>query len=148
MFRLPTKLFRTPVVPKEPFVDKILGPFAFQRGLGWKKQILLGGKGAELVLGSEGEPPSDDMLQTARSWIDAWPAQFPKIIEYIRHEFPGCAGEPNLPAPEKFEVESINILWRNMPGTSMIYFHYPGDDVRRWHVTFHRFEPSGVAYDD
>jgi hypothetical protein len=148
MFRSLTKLLRKPETPKEPFVDRTLGQFAFERGLGWKKQILLGGRGAELVLGSDGDPPSDEMLQTARSWIDAWPTQFPKIIEYIRHEFSGWVGEPNMPVPEKFEVESINILWSNKPDTSMIYLHYPGDDIRLWHVTFHAFEPSEVAYDD
>lgn len=35
----------------EPFVDALLGQFAFERNLGWKKQIALDDKQAELVLG-------------------------------------------------------------------------------------------------
>ena len=148
MFRALAKLLHKSEAPKEPFADQALGQFAFSSGLGWKNQIVLGGKKAELVLGSDGESPSDEMIQTAKSWIDAWPEQFPKIIEYIRSELRNWSGEPNLPVPEKFEVESINILWRDKPTTSMIYFHYPGDDIRLWHVTFHGFEPHGFAYDD
>jgi hypothetical protein len=148
MFRSLTKRLRKPEVPKEPFVDRTLGEFAFEPGLGWKKQILLGGRGAELVLGSDGDHPSDEMLQTAKMWIDAWSTQYPKLIEYIRNKFPGWVGKPDMPVPEKFEVESINILWRDKPSASMIYLHYPADDIRLWHVSFHGFEPSGIAYDD
>src|SRR5260221_535 len=136
MFRAPTKLLRKDRPPMEPFVDKGLGRFTFDRDLGWKKQIILGGKEAELVIGSDGEPPSDEMLQTAKSWLDGWPSEFPKIINYMRTELRNWSDGPNLPQPEKFEVESINILWRDKPSASMIYFHYPSDDIRLWHVTF------------
>src|SRR4051812_12859657 len=148
MFGRFRKLLRKEEPSKEPFVDPVLGPFAFDRDLGWKKQIALGDTSAELVLGSEGEPPSAQMLRTASSWVQEWPSQFPRIIEYLRRELGGWSDEPNLPFPEKFEVESINILWRDQPETSMVYFHYPGDDIRLWHVTFHGFEPRGFAYDD
>jgi hypothetical protein len=148
MFRALGKLFRKEEAPKEPFVDSVLGHFSFERELGWKGQILLGDTKAELVLGSDGEPPSDEMLRTAKSWVAEWRSQFPKIIEYIRRELGDWSDEPNLPAPEKFEVESINFLWRDEPETSMVYFRYPGDDIRAWHVTFDGFEPQGFAYDD
>ena len=148
MFRALNKLFRKEEVPKEPFVDQVFGRFTFERGLGWKAQIVLGGKPAELVLGSDGEPPSTEMLRTARSWWDQWPSQYPRIIEYIRHELRDWSNEPNLPVPDKLEVESINLLWSDKPTTSMIYFRYPGDDIRAWHVTLQEFEPQGFAYDD
>jgi hypothetical protein len=148
MFHALTKLFRKPEPPKQPFVDSLLGQFVFDRDLGWKKQIVLLGKSAELVIGSDGPVPSDAMVQTARSWVSAWPTQFPKVIEYIRKELGKWADEPNLPDPEKFEVESVNILWDDKPDASMIYFRYPGDDIRLWHVTFHGLEPRGFAYDD
>lgn len=148
MFRTLGKLFRKEEAPKEPYVDEVLGQFSFDRDLGWKRQIVLGDTSAELVLGSDGEPPSEQMLRTARSWVEQWPSQFPKIIEYIRSEFRHWSDQPNLPVPDKFEVESINILWRDKPETSMVYLHYPGDDIRAWHVTFHGFEPQGLAYDD
>lgn len=148
MFRMLAKLFRKEEVPPEPFVDPALGQFSFERGLGWKRQIVLGDTQIELVFGSDGEPPADKMLQMGKSWIEEWPSQSPKIIAYIRDELRKWTGEPDLPKPENFEVESINILWREEPETSMIYFHHPGDDIRAWHVTFHRFEPQGFAYDD
>ena len=148
MFRALSKLFRKEEAPREPLVDPVFGQFVFERDLGWKTQVVLGNTKAELVLGSDGEPPSEQMLRTAKSWVDEWHSQFPKIIEYIRRELGGWADEPNLPVPERFRVESINILWRDKPETSMVYFHYPGDDIRAWHVTFQRFEPQGFAYDD
>jgi hypothetical protein len=101
-----------------------------------------------MVLGSDGEPPSNETLLTAKSWLDKWPSQRPRIIEYIRRELRGWSGEPDFPVPDKLEVESINLLWRDQPRTSMIYFHHPGNDIRAWHVTFDGFEPRGFAYDD
>jgi hypothetical protein len=143
------KLFRKPAPqPIEPFVDKALGEFTFDRDVGWRKQIILGGRQAELLLGSDGEPPSEAMLRTARSWLESWNSQLPRIIGYIRSQLRGWSEEPNLPQPEKFEVESVNILWNDKPDVCMIYFHYPGDDIRLWHVTFYGFEPHGFAYDD
>ena len=148
MFRALGKLFRKEEAPEEPFVDPVFGQFTFDRDLGWKKQIALGDTHAELVFGSDGEPPSEEMLRMANSWKEEWPSQFPKIIEYIRRELEDWSNEPNLPVPDRFEVESINILWKDKPERSMVYFHYPGDDIRAWHVTFHGFEPQGFAYDD
>jgi hypothetical protein len=148
MFRALAKLFRKPQAPKQPFVDDLLGEFAFDRDLGWKKEVLLGGTRAELLLGWDGEPPSEEMLKTARSWIEEWPNQFPKIIEYIRQAFPVWVGDPTMPVPERFEVESIQIAWRKEPRTSMIYLHYPGDDIRGWRIIFHGFEPSWIGFDD
>src|SRR5690349_6670269 len=118
MFRALTKLLSKPEPPKEPFVDPILGQFVFEPDLGWKKEIILAGQTAELVIGSDGGAPSEAMLQTARSWVRAWPTQFPKVIEYIRTEVRKWTDEPNLPDPEKFEVESINILWDDKPDAS------------------------------
>ena len=148
MFRALSTLFRKEQPLREPFVDQALGAFAFERDLGWKKQLVLGDREAELVLGSDGELPAEAMLQTAKSWLDQWSSQHPRIIEYIRRELAGWAFEPDPPVPEKLEVESINILWPERPRMSMVYFHYPGDDIRCWHVTFDGFEPQGFAYDD
>jgi hypothetical protein len=105
MFHALGRLFRKEEPPKKPFVDQALGEFAFERNLGWKKQIVLGGKQAELVLGSDGEAPDEAMLQTAKSWLDQWSSQQPGIIEYIRRELAGWSDEPNLPVPEKLEAK-------------------------------------------
>jgi len=148
MFRALNKLFRKEKPPKEPFVDSTLGQFTFEVGLGWKARVVLGVWQAELVLASDGEPPPAEMLRIAKSWLEQWPSQHPKIIDYIRRELRGWSDEPNLPVPDKLKVESINLLWSDKPTTSMIYFHYPGDDIRTWHVTFEGFEPQGFAYDD
>jgi hypothetical protein len=149
MFASLAKLFRKEIPkPIEPFADNVLGQFTFDRDLGWKTHVLLGGQSAELILGSAGEPPSEAMLKTARSWVDSWTLQFPKIIEYIRGQLQSWSGEPDLPQPGELEVESVNILWSDKPDAAMIYFHYPGDDIRLWHVTFYGFEPNGFADDD
>ena len=148
MFSALNRLFRREEAPKKLFVDAVLGQFTFERDLGWKARLALGGRQAELVLGSDGESPSAEMLRTAKSWLEQWPSQHPRIIEYIRRELASWSDEPNLPVPDKLEVDSINLLWSDKPTTSMIYFHYPGDDIRAWHVTFEGFEPQGFAYDD
>jgi hypothetical protein len=148
MFRGLSKLFRSDNAPKEPFVDEVLGEFTFDRELGWKKQIVLAGKDTELLLGSDGEPPSAEMLATARSWVDEWPSQHPKVVDYIRAAFREGSDKPNIPIPDKFEIDSINIMWRDKPTMSMIYLHYPGDDIRLWHLTFDGFEPKGIGCDD
>jgi|SRR5579871_2679143 len=148
MFSALRKLFRNQEILNEPFVDQVLGQFEFERGLGWKGRVLLENKMVEVVLGSDGEPPSEEMLRTARSWLKQWELQRPKIIEYIRGELAKWIGEPNPPVPERLELDSINILWRDKPATTMIYFNYLGDEIRLWHVTLHGFEPNGFAYDD
>lgn len=109
MFRALGKLFRKAEAPREPFVDPVLGQFSFERDLGWKGQIVLGDTKVEVVLGSDGGPPSDEMLRTAKLWVAEWRTQFPKIIEYIRRELGDGSKEASLPAPEMFEVESINV---------------------------------------
>ncbi len=132
----------------EPFMDPSFGQFEFERGLGWKTRIALAGRDVELVLGSDGEAPPPEMLQMAKSWVAEWPFRSLEIIEYIRGELRNWPDEPNPPVPERLEVESIQLLWGDKPKTSMIYFHYPGDNIRAWHVTFGGFEPRGFAYDD
>ena len=136
------------IVEPSSFVDPVLGEFSFDQSLGWKKNIMLGTVDAELVLGSNGEAPPNEMLETARSWVADWILEFPKIREYIRSELGNWIIEPNLPSPDDFEVESINFLWKQKPTTSMIFFHVPDDEFRMWHVTFEGFEPKGLAYDD
>lgn len=148
MFRALAKLFHKPAIRTEPFVDVVLGEFEFLDDLGWKTRISLGGETVELVLGADGEPPSDEMMGTAKSWVEQWPSQHPKIVAYIEGELVDWSDEPGIPVPDSLKVESIQILWRDNPRTSMVYFRYPGDDLRSWHVTFDGFEPDGFAYDD
>lgn len=148
MFRALTRLFRQRELPRQPFKDPVLGTFEFDRDLGWKRRIVLGNTEAELVLGSAGEFPSAEMLDMARSWIRVWSTRLPRIIEYFRSELDQWTGEPLRTDPGRFEVESINFLWKHRPTTCMIYFRDPDDDIRAWHVTFERLEPRGVGYDD
>ena len=126
-------------VPTAPFVDHVLGQFKFKPGLGWTKIIAIGSEEADLILGSDGEPPSEDMLNTARRWVGAWATLKPEVIEYIRHQLLDSTWteEPNLPNPDHLVVESINLLWADDPRTTAIYFTDPSDaDERAWHVTF------------
>jgi hypothetical protein len=158
MFRALARLFGKDEIPKRSFWDPLLGEFAFERGIGWKKQVVLQNRLAgssevgdvELILGSDGDPPPAAMVETARSWMSEWARERPKIINYIRSELQRSdwSEEPDLPQPELLQVEAIHLLWDDSPQTSVIYFHYLGDDIRYWHVTFDGFNPRGLAYDD
>src|SRR5437899_4229379 len=110
MLRKLAKWFHREDAPKTPFEDTVLGRFEVDRDVGWKKRIPLAGRDAELVLGSNDEPPPAEMLQMARSWVEAWPARHLKIIDYIRAQLRDWSDEPELPVPEKFEIESIQFL--------------------------------------
>lgn len=149
MFQKIKSLFRsTPPQPIVPFVDPVLGEFAFDNDLGWKKRIDVGETEAELVIGSDGEIPSEEMVRTARWWVSNWCSEKPRLIEYIRHELCGWTFEPDIPDPVRFTLESINILWSDKPNTCMLYLEYPGDEYRAWHITLDDTRPCGFAYDD
>lgn len=149
MFKALKKLFRNkPPKPIVPFVDPVLGEFAFDDDLGWKTRLIFGDTEAELVLGSDGEKPPDEMLQTARMWLSNWHLEKPRILDYIRKELRQWTVEPDLPDPDRFVLQSINVLWPDEPNTCMIYLDYPGDEIRLWHVTLNRTTPRGFAYDD
>ena len=149
MFQKLKALFRnTPRQPIEPFVDPVLGEFAFDNDLGWKKRIDVGETQAELVIGSDGEIPSDEMTQTARLWVANWCSEKPRLLEYIRNELAGWTFEPDIPDPLRFTLESINVLWPDQPNTCMIYLVYPEDEFRAWHITLDGTTPRGFAYDD
>ena len=132
------------------FVDSVLGEFAFDNDLGWKKRIDFGNGEAELVIGSDGEIPTDEMIQTARFWTENWSSEKPRILNYIRKELEleEWTFEPDLPIPDRFTLQSVIVLWPDAPNTSMIYLDYPGDEIRSWHVTFNGTTPRGFAYDD
>jgi hypothetical protein len=139
-------------LPVAPFIDQALGRFDVDESGLWTAHVQLGGREAELVLGSDGEPPSEEMLRTARAWVNEWPARYPQIINYIGLELRKWHSNrqdvSNSLHPERFEVVSIDLLWRMRPNTAMVYFNYPGDDFRLWHATFEGFEPKGFAFDD
>jgi hypothetical protein len=132
----------------EPFADKSLGRFEFDREVGWKGRIWLSGMSVEIVLGPCGQTPSERTLQMARSWVNEWPARYPQIVEYIRLQFAKWPKDAVPLAAERFQVESIHLVWPNEPTTSMLYLSYPGHEFKGWHITFRGFEPRGLAYDD
>ncbi|CAL1124925.1 unnamed protein product [Cladocopium goreaui] len=112
--RVTTRIHLAAVVVSCLIVWMAAGEFAFEQRLGWKKRILLGRIEAEIVFGSDGEPPSGTLVHSAKAWIEAWENQLPKIHEYIRAEFGNWADEPNLPDPRKLEVESLNFIWKDV----------------------------------
>ena len=150
MFRVLRSLFRQVRVPAAPFVDEVLGTFRFDTDLGWKTLVTINGAEVELVIGSDGEEPSHDMIRTARMLASEWPNRWPLLLDYMGNELEGEGWkmEPDLPNPERFILQSINVLWPDAPTTSMAYFDYPGDDIRLWHITLDGFTPRGFAYDD
>ena len=149
MFQKLKSLFRsTPREPIVPFVDPVLGEFAFDNDLGWKKRVHIGDTEAEVVIGSDGEIPSDEMIQIARMLVANWSSEKPRLVEYIRNELAGWTFEPDIPDAARFTLESINVLWPDYPNTCMIYLNYPGDEYRAWHITLDYTTPRGFAYDD
>jgi len=148
MFQKIRSLFKTrPRLPAAPFVDPVLGAFEFDSDLGWKKRLDFGETEAELVIGSDGEIPSDDLIRTARLWVQRWRSEKPRILDYIRNELRQWTFEPNLPDPDRFTLQSVHVLWPHEPNACMIYLDYPGDEDRSWHVTFDGTTPRGFAYD-
>ena len=147
MIRTLTDLFRKVQTPRDPFVDAALGEFDFYTKLGWKRNVQMDDTAVELVLGSDGEPPSDAMLRTARSWIESWRELKPRLLDYARQEISTWTIENDPPNPDEFILQSLNILWPDTPNTCMIYFHNPVDDDRCFHLTLDGFEPRGFAYD-
>lgn len=153
MFQKLKALLRTkPKPPIAPFVDSVLGEFVFDSDLGWKKRIRFGDGEAELVIGSDGEIPSDEMIRTARMWVQNWSSEKSRILDYIRNELRQWtfewSFEPNLPDPDRFLLESVHVLWPHDPAACMIYFDNPGDRIRAWHITLDGTTPRGFAYDD
>lgn len=149
MFHKLRALFRSPPRgPIVPFVDPVLGEFAFDSDLGWKKRVYVGDTEVEVVIGSHGERPPVEMVRIARMWIANWNSEKPRLLEYIRNELAGWTFESNIPDPARFTLESINVLWPAHPNTCMIYLTYPGDEYRAWHITLDGATPRGFAYDD
>jgi len=148
MFRSILKLFQPQALPREPFVDDILREFHFDRDLGWKKKVTLGGVEAEIILGSDGDLPTGEMIETARMWVAEWPSRQTEILVYLRSQLGKWADAPDVSKAEELQVESVNILWPNKPKMSMIYFKDPKGEGRAWHVTYDAFEPKGLGCDD
>lgn len=148
--KLKALLTKKPRAPIMPFIDRGLGEFEFDDDLGWKKRVDFGDVEAELVIGSDGELPSDEMIETARMWTEKWCSEKPRILGYVRKELRDgdWTFEPDLPNPDRFVLQSINVLWADEPKLSMIYLEYPGDEIRCWHVTCDGTTPQGFAYDD
>jgi|GEM_PF-1204259 len=149
MFQKIKALFRsTPRQAIVPFVDPVLGEFAFDADLGWKKRVHIGDTEIEVVIGSDGEIPSDEMVRIARMWVQNWTSEKPRLLDYIRNELAGWKVEPGIPDPDRFTLDSINVLWPDHPNTCMIYLNCPGDEYRGWHITLDDRTPRGFAYDD
>ena len=147
MFRFLANLFRPPTKP-DPFFDDRFGEFQFANDLGWQTMARFGDSNAELVLGSDGENPSEEMLAAGKAWIDDWDDEFPRLIEFIRNEIETWTFEPDPPIAENLTIDSLNILWPNLPNICMIYFTDPNDDIRHYHLTLDGRTPNGFAYDD
>lgn len=148
MLRSFLSFFQQQKVPPEPFVDPVLGEFQFDRDLGWKKEVAFGEMKAELVLGSEGESPSVEMVQTAREWVAEWPSRRSGVVEYIHGQLQKRKNMPHFPTVDDLHLESINVLWPNRPRASMIYFRDAKDETRAWHASFEGTEPKGLGCDD
>ncbi len=125
-----------------------LGSFEFESGIGWRKTIRLDSFDVEIVIGSSGELPSQEMIETARMWKSRWNALHQQAIEFIQRELATevWADEPDHPRGVELTPQSIEILWEHEPTNSMIFFQRLNDE-RAWHVTFRKEIPIGFAFD-
>jgi len=137
-----------PESPRDPILDPVLGTLIPRHGEAWSTRLCLGGKDVELLIGADDGPPMSEMIETARDWVREWNVQYPRIVDYLRQEIAPLVEMGESPDPERFDLEAIQIQWSKRPTTCMMYFNYPGDDSRGWHITFDGFKPRGLAFDD
>lgn len=149
MFRWVKHIMRKGVNAPKVFIDPALGTFQFEKRLGWRRRIRLDNvHDVDIILGSDGEPPSQEMLRTVGTFIDKWSLLRQVICDYVRIKLrtEEWVSEPKLPDPDELVVISIAVLWRDNPHVSLIEFEAFGDD-RVWHVTCSGDKPVAFAYD-
>jgi hypothetical protein len=69
-------------------------------------------------------------------------------MDFVEESFqsPSWSEEPNLPSAKELILASIDFLWSDSPGFSMLFFEREGDD-RSWHVSCEGLFPVEVMYD-
>lgn len=139
--------FASPKRPAVPFHHPELGTFEFTAGVGWGKTIDIDSRPVQLYLGSDGEMPSQAMLDCLGYWINNWMTRRPEFNEYIDHECQSWPPHDIGPKANRLLLSSIEILWPEKPWSCMIYLNLPGDDERQFHLTFDGRVPTGFAYD-
>lgn len=148
MFGRIKQLFRQSEPPAYPYIHPSLGAFAFERGTGWKRVCPIEGRRVEVVIGSDGELPSQQMADTARDWVENWEVLRPFVVDYIEREVSSWQPNWHPPSTARLLLSSINVLWTDLPTTAMLYFDDPEDNIRCWHATYRGREPQGLAFDD
>lgn len=134
--------------PQYPYVHPSLGSFDFDAELGWKRVCAMDGRDVEVVIGSDGEMPSEEMATAVESWVLNWPKRRQEVHEYIGKELSAWRPEWHPTSADRLALSSINVLWPDSPDTVMLYFIDPEDDIRLWHATYRGREPLGFAFDD
>lgn len=135
-------------LPRRPYVHPLLGAFEFDSDLGWRRNFRLDGRDVDVVIGSDGDAPSEDMVNTAADWVSHWAVLRESVIDYADKELSTWKPEWHPTVANRLELSSINVLWPDSPTTTMLYFDDPQDDTRSWYATFEGRKPTGFAFDD
>jgi hypothetical protein len=132
----------------EEFRDPRLGVLQLRRELGCVGTVVIEGSRVEVILGSDGEAPSEVALQTIVELIDSWSGFRQEIIGFAKSQFDtdDWHDEVDLPDPESWALMSIQVLWRDDPQFAMLYFTVDNDE-RSWFVTVREWRPVEVSYD-
>jgi hypothetical protein len=139
--------FASAKLPEVPYHHPELGTFDFTAGVGWGKTIDIDGRHVQVYLGSNGQMPSQPMLDCLGYWISNWMTRRPEFNEYIDQECRSWPPHDIGPEANRLSLSSIEILWPEQPWSCMIYLNLPGDDERQFHLTFDERVPIGFAYD-
>ena len=140
-------LFLRTKPPAFSFSHPELGEFEFIPGLGWGKLTDIDGCQVQLYLGSDGEVPSQSMLDCLDYWINNWASRRVEIDDFITREVQSWPPDDWGPCANRLILSSIEVLWSEKPWTCMIYLNSPDDDERDFHLTFEGQIPIEFAYD-
>lgn len=142
------KLFGVASKEQTGYSDPTLGTFSYQQGIGWIGSLVIGRVSVKLVIGSDGELPSDRVLRSMKNTVANLQTIQATIIEFATVQLRTAAwcSEPNLPDPSAWTLSSIQILWGNDPDFVFVYFKSELDE-RDWFVSIRNEVPVELSYD-
>lgn len=103
--------FARPTLPDVLYDHPELGTFDFIPEVGWGKSIDVDGHRIQLYLGSNGEMPSQSMLDCLHYWIGNWVTRRSEINEYITQQCRSWLPHDTGPGANRLFLSSIEILW-------------------------------------
>ncbi len=116
------------------FDEPVLGTFQFEVGLGWRKFIDFGEGFVDIVIGSEGRPPSKAMLKTVKKWATDWPIERPRLLEFVQQQLAIKKFGIAFPVPQAIVLVSIRVLRSDYPKSCLLLLGDANDKNRFWQL--------------